>query len=113
MNIEDKNFVIGRCEKWDILLPLVNKQAFSVWLAADFDIWIQFTRQAGRIWGMGRRHYSARTIVEYLRHETSARSVDSEFKINNDATPGMAQLYMLIMPERSGFFELRQKREAA
>lgn len=46
---------------------------FRAWLADNFHIWLAFEREANHVWTTGRRHYSARTIGEYLRHETALR----------------------------------------
>ena len=78
------------------------------WITQNFHIWEAFERQADLIWGRGRRHYSARTIIEYLRHETATRENASDgWKINDHATPSLARLYMLMHPDRDGFFERR------
>jgi len=71
-----------------------------------YPIWKAFEREANAVWRNGRRHYSARTIGEYLRHETALRE-DGEWKITD-----MARLYGLMYPER-GLFEFRGERKAA
>lgn len=52
-------------------------------------------------------HYSARTIVEYLRHHSAANDDSSDFKINDHHAPVLARLWTFLYPERAGFFELR------
>ena len=68
-----------------------------------------FEREANRVWESGRRHYSARTIGEYLRHESALRQEepDEDFKLNNNIFPSLARIYMAMHPERFGFFERR------
>ena len=82
---------------------------FTDWLTANYAIWLAFEREADRIWNSGRRHYSARTIVEWMRHETALRESPNEygFKINDHATPDLARLYLAMHPDRDGFFERR------
>ena len=82
---------------------------FRNWLQQNFVVWEAFEAEADRIWNRGRRHYSARTIGEWLRHETAAREGPNEhgWKLNDHAWPDLARLYMLVHPERSGFFERR------
>lgn len=79
------------------------------WVATNYHIWEAFEREADRIWGRGRKHYSARTIIEYLRHESEIREGANAggWKINDHATPSLARLYMLMHPDRAGFFERR------
>lgn len=80
---------------------------FPEWLEANLELWERFEAQANRIYERGRAHYSARTIIEWMRHETSARELDGEFKINGNFVPDLARLYGLMYPERDGFFEMR------
>lgn len=98
----------------DPLLMLVRLHAqqfrpeFAAWLAANQHVWMAFSREADRIWNRGRRRYSARTIAEYLRHESAVRdATDAEFKWNDHNTPDLARLYLLVHPGRAGFFETR------
>lgn len=82
---------------------------FMGWLSANYEVWIAFEAEADRVWERGRRHYSARTIGEYLRHESALREQPNEhgFKLNDHYWPDLARLYMLIHPDRDGFFERR------
>lgn len=80
---------------------------FADWLTQNWHVWMAFCREADKVWNRGRRKYSARTIVEVLRHESSLAEVGSEWKINNVRIPDMARLYMAAYPERDGLFETR------
>lgn len=91
--------------------PGLFRADFAAWLRENWPIWKAFEREANAVWRNGRRHYSARTIGEYLRHETALRE-DGEWKINNNIVPDMARLYGLMYPER-GLFEFRGERKAA
>jgi len=79
------------------------------WVSKNYHIWEAFEHQADLVWNGGRRHYSARTIGEYLRHETAIRegAEGAGFKVNDHAWPSLARLYMLMHPDRSDFFERR------
>ena len=79
------------------------------WVTQNFHIWEAFEREADLIWNSGRRHWSARTIGEYLRHETAIREGGdgTGFKVNDHAWPSLARIYMLMHPDREGFFERR------
>ena len=83
------------------------RDGFCAWLASNRHVWRAFEREANRIWARGRRHYSARTICEVLRHESALAEVGSEFKIDNNCAPDLARLYALVHPERAGFFQTR------
>lgn len=82
---------------------------FMAWLSANYPVWLAFEREADTVWGRGRRHYSARTIGEYLRHESALREEVNQngWKLNDHYWPDLARLYMLMQPDRAGFFERR------
>jgi hypothetical protein len=87
---------------------------FPEWLAANKLIFRRFVKEADLIWAKGRQHYSARTIGEYLRHETALREQGTTYKLNDHVWPDLARLYLLIRPGREEFFSLRsnEKRTA-
>lgn len=81
---------------------------FHAWLTENYWIWDRFRHEADKIRATGRKHYGARTIAEYIRHETALREA-GEFKLNDHATPDLARLYMEIDSTAAGFFELRAR----
>lgn len=87
--------------------PDLFRADFEEWLARNWHVWQAFEREANFVWDRGRRHYSARTIGEYLRHETLVREADCDFKVNDWYWPDLARLYLMIYPDREGFFERR------
>lgn len=91
----------------DLNARTFNKK-FKAWLEENPHIWEAFVRNANEIRSRGRKHYSARTIVEYLRHNSSLREASGEWKINNIHIPDMARLYMLLNPDAKDFFSLRE-----
>lgn len=80
---------------------------FPDWLAENAHVWLAFEREANRIWDKGCRHYSARTILEVLRHESALSEHGQLWKLNNNRAPCLARLYALTHPDRAGFFEFR------
>ena len=80
---------------------------FAAWLLLNQHIWLAFCTKADAIWSRGRRHYSARTIVEVLRHESALAEVGGEWKINGNYVPDLSRLYQATFPERAGLFETR------
>lgn len=88
---------------------------FAKWLAQNWGLWTAFLAEAEAVWATGRRRYSARTIIEFLRHQTSLRQAADEhgadsspLKINNSYVPDIGRLYGLLIPSRETFFECRQ-----
>lgn len=96
--------------------PELYREGFAIWLVENLHVWRAFEREANKVWARGRRHYSARTIVEHLRHESMVREVRIgdealEYKINDHKTPDLARLYLAAYPER-GLFETRTQRDS-
>jgi hypothetical protein len=85
------------------------RKDFHEWLEKNWRVWEAFEDQADRIWARGTRRYSARTIGEWLRHETAMREAPNQhgWKLNDHYWPDLARLYMLMHPDRDGFFERR------
>lgn len=78
------------------------------WLFDNEHIWVAFTKEAFSAQSNGYKHYSARTIVEYLRHKSMLREKDGEWKINNNVVPYLARLISRVYPEfMKTFFEFR------
>lgn len=81
---------------------------FWPWLAENQHIWKAFKVKAIRMALKGRKHYSARTIIETIRWETDLKDSEATFKINDHYTPGLARLWMQEYGNRwPGFFEIR------
>ena len=70
-------------------------------------IYARFEREALRV-ASRRSHYSAKTIVEVLRHESLFEAdPDGLFKVNNNLIPTLAHDFVEDHPELPGFFEVR------
>lgn len=99
--------------KKDEALALVmrNYQQFRIefpeWLMENFHVFDAFEREADNIRASGLRHWSHRTIWEYLRHETALRESGSDYKLDNNYTKCCAILYLLLHPDAGDFFSFR------
>lgn len=87
--------------------PSKFRPDFAEWLAANPAIWDRFCAEANKVWARGRRHYSARTLIEFIRHETTLAQVGGEWKIDNNHAPDMARLYQDTFPDRAELFSTR------
>ena len=82
--------------------------AFIAWLRANEHIWFAFEKEALKIVAMGFSHYSARTIIHFLRHHSAiTESETADFKINNDHSPYLGRLFALVHPKHAGLFAYR------
>lgn len=83
------------------------RQEFPAWLEENGHVWTRFHVEADKVRAR-RSHYSARTIIEFLRHESSlCEATDEDFKLNNNHAPDLARLYLLLNPDAEGFFTTR------
>lgn len=81
---------------------------FLAFLPDNTHVYTAFEREAKRVVARGFAHYSARTIVEVLRHHTALQEVDqTPRKLNDHNTPYLARLFSLMNPANAGLFEFR------
>lgn len=92
--------------------PELFRKDFAVHLADNWHVYEAFAREADKVWARGQRHYSARTVIEVLRHESALRESGSEWKLNDWWTKDLARLWICMHPERDGFFEFRNGQSA-
>ena len=81
---------------------------FWPWLRQNGRVYRRFEQMALEMAMCGRKHYSARTIVEAIRWNTDLSDTDDQFKVNGNYVPGLARHFMERHGERfPGFFQLR------
>ncbi len=81
---------------------------FLQYLPDNTHVYFSFEREAKRVVARGFAHYSARTIVEVLRHHTALHEVNAgSRKLNDHNTPYLARLFSLMNPASAGLFEFR------
>lgn len=80
---------------------------FLSWLPDNSHIYEAFEREAFAIIRKGFHHYSARTIIHFLRHHSALQENDGEWKINNNTSPYLARLFDLVHPNYAGLWEYR------
>lgn len=84
---------------------------FLDYLRENVHVYRAFEREALRI-ATHRAHYSARTIVEVLRHESALRERGDQWKLNDHHTPYLARLFALLNPAHAKLFEYREAKAA-
>jgi len=82
------------------------RPGFADYLADNMPVVVRCIREAKAV-RLRHHHYSMRTIVEFIRHQTKTYEAASQFKINNNMAPDIARLAMLLITELDGMFELR------
>ncbi|CAB4132317.1 hypothetical protein UFOVP259_20 [uncultured Caudovirales phage] len=106
-----KNFDLFQASTEDIAFEHKDKFSteFLEWLPENHHIWIAFEAEALKVLRKGFKHYSARVIVEVLRHHSAlAEKPDNGWKINNNIIPYLGRLFAIINPTHANFFEYRQ-----
>lgn len=80
---------------------------FYNWLMENWDLYKHFEREAISAADY-RDHYSAHTIVEYMRHETMLREKGaSEYKLNEAWSSSLARMFAHLNPRYEKLFEFR------
>ena len=82
--------------------------AFRAYLPDNLHVYAAFEREALRVVRRGFAHYSARTIIEVLRHNSALLEVGGIWKLNDWHTPYLARLFTLLHPQHVGLFEFRE-----
>lgn len=80
---------------------------FLAYLPDNLHVYEAFEREALRAVAKGFAHFSARTIIEVLRHTSALQEVGGAWKLNDHMTPYLARLFALVNPEHRGLFEFR------
>lgn len=88
--------------------PTEFRKGFDDWLWDNVGLQRFFNDEALAIAATGRDHYSAYTIVEYMRHHTALKEANSEYKINNNWRSSMARLFTFMYPQHADLFSLRE-----
>jgi hypothetical protein len=81
--------------------------AFLAYLPDNLHVYDAFEREALRVVAKGFNHYSARTIIEVLRHHSALAEAGGPWKLNDWHTPYLARLFALANPPHRGLFEFR------
>lgn len=81
---------------------------FKAYLPDNLHVFEAFAREAIRVHKRGFKHYSARTIIESLRHHSALEEAGGPWKLNDHNTPYLARLFDLLYPEHAGLWEFRE-----
>lgn len=84
---------------------------FIDYLRENVFVYEAFEREALRV-AARREHYSARTLIEVLRHESALREKAADWKLNDSWTPHLARLFALMNPRHKDLFEFRESKAA-
>ena len=85
------------------------RPGFLPWLNANWAIYDAFEQQALRLIRKEWKRFSARTIVEELRHYTRHREAGQcSLKINDHAAPDLARVFTILHPQYARFWEYRR-----
>lgn len=105
----------------DLLMPaplaMVNANldlfpsTFLAYLPDNLPVYEAFEREALNVIRKGRSHYSARTIIEVLRHNSTLSEEPAGcFKLNDWHTPYLSRLFGLMHPKHADLFERRESK---
>jgi len=95
MNAQAELFSVDRFEAF-MKFHTENPQVFRI-----------FQERALEMIKTGRKHYSARTILEVARWDIHLQTNGEPFKINNNHIPFYANLFREIHPQHGEFFRAR------
>lgn len=80
------------------------------YLVENPHFWTLFVRHCMKAIKAGYDNYSVRAILHVVRWHTRIELRDqTDFKINNNHSPTIARMFHQFFPERSDFFETRER----
>lgn len=85
---------------------------FLEYMRENLHVYVAFRVEALKVIRKGFRHYSARTIIEVLRHNSALSEHGGPWKLNDHYTPYLARLFALDHFEHAGLFEFRRAKAA-
>lgn len=89
--------------------PGVFPVRFAQYLPSNLHVYDSFEHNALMVVSRGFKHYSARTIVEFMRHHTALAESGTVWKLNNLHIPYLARLFTLRYPQHAGLFDFRNR----
>lgn len=85
------------------------RPGFLPWLVRNEAIYKQFETQALAAIEAGWQHFSARTIVEEIRHYTRLREGGAcSFKVDGNMAPDLARAFVVRHPKHALLWEYRR-----
>jgi hypothetical protein len=85
---------------------------FLAYLPENVHVFDAFCAEVRKVRARGFKHYSARTIIESLRHNSALTEAGGAWKLNDHHTPYLARLCDLMNPHLAGLFEYRVAKAA-
>lgn len=95
-----------------ITFPDQFREGFADWLYDNIALQRELDKEALRVVEKGVTHYSAHTIIEYMRHYTMLADSGGEFKINELWSSSMARMFAHMHPQHADLFEFRVRKGA-
>ena len=89
------------------ILPHLFPSEFLTYLDENAHVYEAFEQEAIKA-AKVRQHYSARTIIEVLRHNSAVSEKGGEWKLNDHHTPYLARLFAINNPAHARLFEFRR-----
>lgn len=83
---------------------------FWTFVAENPEVYVEFDRHTKRLIRRGLTHYSADAVMHVVRFETSLRTTDKVWKLNNNHIAYFARLWIRNNPKHKGFFRFRDPR---
>ena len=103
-NVDQKRMIIDSClGAYDLDSDDIDFARRNVRVFCDF------VEEAFKVRSR-RDRYSARTIIELLRHHTIVSDDSDTYKISDHLIPIFSRLSMYIFPELDGFFKLKGRK---
>ena len=87
--------------------PETFPKEFVHYISENMNVYDAFEREAFRVINRGYLHYSARTIIEVLRHHSNLSDNTEKWKLADHPMPYLSRLFAAYHPVHTNFFSYR------
>ena len=87
--------------------PETFPEEFVHYISENMNVYDAFEREAFRVISRGYSHYSARTIIEVLRHHSNLSDNTEKWKLADHPMPYLSRLFAAHHPAHTNFFSYR------
>jgi hypothetical protein len=88
--------------------PEIYPDEFVKYISENFHVYDAFEREAFKVIARGYTHYSARTIIEVLRHHSNLMDNSEIWKLADHPMPYLSRLFAAHHPSHANLFSFRQ-----
>lgn len=91
-------------------IDAVTVDAFMTWHLKNITVWQMFEAEALRLISVGKKHWGAKALAEWIRHERASKEGGQfgDYAVANSFVAYYARVFAIKYPQYKDFFEYRE-----